>query len=353
MSASLRKSISVGWPTWRQQCCAKFTITADDIYRTYEGHQEDSKPIFQKACRWLDTIHLENEEMTEDKGALLYNELQENMCRAVYGSNFIERVGLDFDSTMNLCRRIFVAEELLKDFDPQSPDHEEHFRAISPQHENLIGRPSEAFGRGRREVAQHAEAMKYLLDAFVVEGNPMTEELILNTHHILCSGISIVHYKGADTPASEYAGKYRTIPVSAGNTMFTTPTKVPDAMRRFVEDLAADIAKADQTGFLDPFSLASKCCLEFVQIHPFQDGNGRMCRLILNAILCRYVGIVVPIGETEENRSDYLDIKKRASATMEGYGELAMMVLKKGEVRLRAIKKKLAGKKKMKSESKR
>ena len=81
-----------------------------------------------------------------------------------------------------------------------------------------------------------------------------------------------------------------------------------------------------------------------MQIHPIQDGNGRTCRIILNAILCKYAGIIIPIGESEEDRSEYLNIKIRASNEMEG-GELATFILGKATTRIRAVKKKLAGKK--------
>ncbi len=32
--------------------------------------------------------------------------------------------------------------------------------------------------------------------------------------------------------------------------------------------------------------------------------------MILNAILCRYAGIIVPIGEQGEERDEYMGIKK-------------------------------------------
>jgi len=36
---------------------------------------------------------------------------------------------------------------------------------------------------------------------------------------------------------------------------------------------------------MDPYVLASKYCHKFVNIHPFLDGDGRMCRLIMNGLL--------------------------------------------------------------------
>lgn len=48
---------------------------------------------------------------------------------------------------------------------------------------------------------------------------------------------------------------------------------------------------------IDPVFLASKYCQEFFMIYPF---SGRCVRLILNAVLMKYMGCVVGIGGGEE-----------------------------------------------------
>ena len=113
-------------------------------------------------------------------------------------------------------------------------------------------------------------------------------------------------------------------------------------MARLVEETNAAIAKTEEEGSLDPYCLAAKACAEFVMIHPFLDGNGRTCRLILNALLLKYAGIVVPIGEHEEERDEYLQIKRRYSAECEGEGEFAGYVLGKATVKLRTLRDKLS-----------
>lgn len=49
-------------------------------------------------------------------------------------------------------------------------------------------------------------------------------------------------------------------------------------------------------------------------IHLSVDGNGRMCHLVLNAILqgIKYAGVVVAIGE-HKAAQEYINIQKRAS----------------------------------------
>lgn len=70
------------------------------------------------------------------------------------------------------------------------------------------------------------------------------------------------------------------------------------APEELIQEFDDDIAKVEKTLALDPFTLVAKYCNDFVMIHPFLDGNGRMCRLILNAILLKYAGDFVCLGES-------------------------------------------------------
>ena len=98
-------------------------------------------------------------------------------------------------------------------------------------------------------------------------------------------------------------------------------------MQAFVNNLKDEIQKAQQAGQLDPYVLGAKYCSRFVAIHPFKDGNGRMCRLILNAILIKYAGIVISVGEKGQDRQRYIDLAVESRKTGGHHGQLAKMVL--------------------------
>lgn len=49
------------------------------------------------------------------------------------------------------------------------------------------------------------------------------------------------------------------------------------------------------------------------EIFEFLDGIGRMCRLVLNAILLRCAGIVGCLGENGKSREEYLAMQRRGS----------------------------------------
>ncbi|PHH80190.1 hypothetical protein CDD80_2561 [Ophiocordyceps camponoti-rufipedis] len=319
------------------------TIHADDVYRNY-GKDENPKQLFEKASQWMRTMR------RLDYGPPQYDiidqEIHEAIVRAIYGSNAIEGAGLDLDTTVQLCRKLLRGEDLgeIPDTTPSYMYQEalvEHYRR---KHPVLRSESAQYILRGRNEVIQHVRAYQHIIHAFVTEKKDMSEDLIKDTHRILTEGVPIISKDHEDVPPEMYGGLYRTVIVGAGSTNFTVPKFVPTKMKELCDNLKSELAAAADNNAIDPFSVASKYSLQFVEIHPFQDGNGRMCRMILNAILCRYAGVIVPIGEREEERVEYLDIKKRASRDMEGHGEYATFVLKRAATRIRELKKKLSGK---------
>lgn len=162
---------------------------------------------------------------------------------------------------------------------------------------------------------------------------PMSEDMIKETHRILVFGIDNHHSDGTSTLYQSYGGKYRNCQVHTGGTAFVVPRAIPANMARMVEQFNQDEKKAE----LDPFKFAAKYSDAFVQIHPFEDGNGRVSRLIFNGVLIKYVGLTIDIGGEEETRRGYLDIMRRSSAEMGTGEELAGLVLEKSVGRLRDL----------------
>ncbi|GKT99587.1 fic doc family protein [Fusarium langsethiae] len=337
MLQDLHKSVRQNWPAMH---AVPITIRSDSSYRTYAAEQ-DLKALFDKATRYLGSLR---DSRTPEQQEILIGELHESIIHAIFGSNKIERAGLGLDVTIHLCRKILQGEPV-PEIDERDPDYESKVLELYNHDRTLRNQPRQYVLRGRREIVQHMRAFQHIIHHFVTLGEDMTEDLIKDTHAILCKGVSIIDPEHPEVPSEKYAGKYRSVPVGAGNTMFVTPQFVPAKMSEMCANLKKEIEDGEAQRSLDPFSLASKYSMRFVEIHPFQDGNGRMCRMILNAILFRYAGIVVPIGEREEDRTEYMDIKKRASRDMEGHGEYATFVLKKGTTAIRKLKQKLQGKK--------
>ncbi len=109
-----------------------------------------------------------------------------------------------------------------------------------------------------------------------------------------------------------------------------------------------DVIGAEALKSLDPFTLAAKYCHLFVNIHPFMDGNGRMCRLILNTILLKYAGMMIPIGENgDAGRDEYLQATVRGNKEFlsdnyeepspDGHRLLGSLVIRKTVKRLQEV----------------
>lgn len=120
-------------------------------------------------------------------------------------------------------------------------------------------------------------------------------------------------------------------------------------IRTLVADYNLSIRRAKTEGFLDPFALAAEFAHRFVNIHPFVDGNGRVCRMLMNAILFCYAGVVVPLGEREEGREKYFGVVVRASegesvreeGGKKGWAELASLLVLEGSGALGGLRDRL------------
>ncbi|KAJ3577214.1 hypothetical protein NPX13_g3358 [Xylaria arbuscula] len=315
-SQAIRHTISKAWPPFRVSAePLNLTITMCDIYRT-QVQDEDPNKLFAKAQKFL--MDISDCPPSEAATDIIEKQLKHNMIRVVFGGNMIERVGLGLDETWKLCERIFAGEDV-DNIDERTPDY---MAKLAECHKNTPGSDFKTMpveGIYPRPPRGRATCKSLSAD----DGTP------------------IVGGNDTLTPWEEYAGRYRKIHVGAGNTMFTPPKFVEKQMKELVDDLNVELNKAREEEKLDPFAFAAKYSMRFVQIHPFQDGNGRICRMLLNVLLCKFAGIVVPIGETEEDRDEYIRIKKTSSEETEDHGEYATFVLSKCETRLRALKKKL------------
>lgn len=112
------------------------------------------------------------------------------------------------------------------------------------------------------EVKNHQTAWQYLLNHLSIN-----EGLILKLHGILMNSIR------------DDAGSYRKHSVRIVGVRVPTAShlKVPELMKKTVKDI--------NSRNKDVVSHIAKIHSEFEQIHPFSDGNGRIGRLIMQAML--------------------------------------------------------------------
>ncbi|GHU40439.1 hypothetical protein FACS1894111_01100 [Clostridia bacterium] len=114
------------------------------------------------------------------------------------------------------------------------------------------------------ETSNHFAAFDYMLE---YADEPLTEEIIKNLHRILKSSTS-------DSRKNWFrVGDYKLRPNVVGDTKTTAPGKVAADINK----LLTKYTQKESVRFTD--IIAFHVCFE--RIHPFQDGNGRVGRLIL------------------------------------------------------------------------
>ncbi len=145
------------------------------------------------------------------------------------------------------------------------------------------------------EATGHAKAFDFMLELARSANFTFSEESIKRIHYLFYNGID-----------AEKAGQYRKGQVFISGTEYVPPTaeEVPRLMAALIDDLNV---KRDK---LHPVELASYAHRRLVDIHPFQDGNGRTARLLMNLILVNKGYCVVSIPPVL--RHDYITALQQA-----------------------------------------
>jgi len=145
------------------------------------------------------------------------------------------------------------------------------------------------------EATGHARAYDFMLTLARSADFTFTEESVKRLHYLFYNGID-----------PEKAGQYRAGQVFITGTEYVPPTaeEVPPMMAAFIDDLNE---KKDK---LHPVKLSAYAHHRLVDIHPFQDGNGRTARLLMNLILVNKGYCVVSIPPVL--RHDYISALQQA-----------------------------------------
>lgn len=95
-----------------------------------------------------------------------------------------------------------------------------------------------------------------------------------------------------------------------------SPFETPFAMKRLVEWMI----EADRDGDLHPLLVTGIFVVWFLAIHPFQDGNGRLSRVLTTLLLLRHGYSYVPYASLEsvieENKAFYYTALRKTQGTL-------------------------------------
>ena len=134
---------------------------------------------------------------------------------------------------------------------------------------------------------------------------PITVEwLVTLASKVMARTGSEYHSLGGDFDASK--GEIRKLNVTAGigGKSYINYQKVPQRMETFCKELNAHRKAIDTSDIAAIYELSFWAHFELVTIHPWADGNGRTCRLLMNLLQMEYG--VLPTKVLKEDKAEYI-----------------------------------------------
>lgn len=158
--------------------------------------------------------------------------------------------------------------------------------------------------RNEQEIAGYRDALALIHESFDVI--PITQNYILQLHKIMYSHMSNSAAGKTKTVQNYISASY---PDGHTETLFTPldPFETPRALDMICEELNRVIGNA----IVEPLIVIPVFIHDFLCIHPFNDGNGRMSRLLTTLLLYRngfYVGRYISLeAKISKNKDLYYD----------------------------------------------
>ncbi len=224
---------------------------------------DDKAGSMQSALGSLAAVHARYMAM-KNRGGILPNSVEALRVELTYHSNAIE------GSTLTLRETQLVIEG-------RSPEGGKPLREVY-------------------EARNHDRALRMVEQWSDSRGKcPLAEVDLLSVHTVVLADIE-----------PQFAGRFRSERVLIKGTRF-----VPPGSHKFDELIPAMLRLANRSG-IHPAMQAAELHYNFVAIHPFNDGNGRTARLLMNYHLLRqgYPHAVIEV----ERRGEYLAALEDANA---------------------------------------
>ncbi len=160
------------------------------------------------------------------------------------------------------------------------------------------------------DARNHADAVELVFDA-VANRRPISESFLKELNALLLSGVR-------STPARDQFGNIFDKPANPGQYKLQ-PNHVilPDgSLHTYADPLHVQTEMQALVDYVsssqhDPVLMAALAHYNFVRIHPFDDGNGRGARIVMNLIIMRGM---LPAVIRNEDRAEYLTTLRQADA---------------------------------------
>lgn len=205
--------------------------------------------------------------------------------------------------------------EIAKVQSTESSNEIEGIRTTSARLKQLVSEKTTPKNREEEEIAGYRDVLNVIHESY--EYIPITSNYILQLHKMLYS-----HSPKAIGGTFKNVQNYITGTDAKGKsyTIFTplSPFETPIAIQNICEEFNKAIAEND----VDPLILIPIFIHDFLCIHPFLDGNGRMSRLLTTLLLYRcgylvgkYISLEAKIAKTKSLYYDSLEQSQKGWGT--------------------------------------
>lgn len=176
----------------------------------------------------------------------------------------------------------------------------------------------EAEVRDVQEMTASNVGLKMMREEAAVPDIPLTQNFIRTLHKTLLREDYTVYRNlpgGQTTSYTIHAGRYKTRPNSlitryGDRFEYASPEETPALMT----DLVDWYNEAEASGDFTPIELAAIFHYRYIRIHPFEDGNGRIARLMVNYILSRHHYPMIVVRSRKKN--EYLEALHKTDLTV-------------------------------------
>ena len=170
--------------------------------------------------------------------------------------------------------------------------------------------------RDEQEVAGYAEVMELIFSSW--------EHIPFNENHIQQLHRDLLQFSAKD---EHHRGRYKKIPntVAAFNekgeqVAIVFETATPFDTPRLMQELLAWVRYARDNKTLHPLLVVAVFVVVFLQIHPFEDGNGRLSRALTTLLMLQFGYDYAPYSSLEsvieQNKGGYYAALRRTQGTI-------------------------------------
>ena len=183
-----------------------------------------------------------------------------------------------------------------------------------------------------QEMTASNVGLRMIIEEAIQKDVPLTQNFIRTLHKTLLREDYTAYHNlpgGQVTGYVIHAGQYKTRPNSVitryGDRFdYASPEETPALMT----DLVDWYNTAEQSSKFTPIELAAIFHYRYIRIHPFEDGNGRIARLMSNFILARHGYPMIVVRSRKKN--EYLEALRKTDLTVGTTPSLGAHASKRG-----------------------